>query len=336
VGDEFEIGIGCCWDSEIKTWQRILSFGPRVAGFSATPRTLKAKNTSGATRTDCRLYATNAIRIENNEGPGRPFEYFFQWGILNPAPDSDLNGAEITFTNYAFGAPPTVDMLVNGNSIDILDVLTNEIVPGGMGLKCGIRDYQFADGTKYQSGTFRLSADLEEADTATIYVSDGGSSVWLTTENGGLFVRGPAGLVLTETGQAEGTITDNGEVSFRILLASGTGDVPNLNMRSFSLRPVGMDGDDIVSEEHQGSFLLARGDALLSFRINSVLEAYPRPRYSEYPENSGQYIPDDTGAYVEDLTSPGSFIFASEAPNQGNYRNIWDYLAENGVVVESV
>jgi hypothetical protein len=336
AGDEFEIGVGCCLDSTSKTWQRILSFGPRVAGFVSEPRTLIAKNVSSVTLTDCKLVATNAIRIANGQGSARPFKCFRQAGILNPEPDSDLDGTEVSFANYTPGSPPTVDLLTSGSPIDMFDEVAGGIIPGGVGLKCdGTTVYRFADGTKYQSGTFILSDSLEQTDTATMFVSDGGSTVWLATPSES-FVPGPAGLVLTQDGQTQGYILSNGTALFRIQLAPSSESVPNLNARSFSLRAVGMDGSSMVTEEHRGSFLLAQGEAEVSFRISAVKAVYPRPRYSEDPQNPGHFIPDDDGEYVEDLENPGSYIVASEAQKGGNYRNIWEYLAENGVIIIKV
>lgn len=421
VGDEFEIGVGCYWDATAGRWQRILSFGPGVAGFQGTARELKIKNNSAGTSlaatyvstsqftllgdktaylpasaeieahqgidgtttvtivsslyssvtglttcsilettltvnleavvvktlTSCVLVATNAIRAENDPtlisepDPGfpergiRPFDQFYQSGILNPEADTDLNGAAVTFANYAVGSPPTVDILIDGEPIDVYNTVAEELIPGGTGLNCdGNYEagtvYRFADGTKYQSGTFVLSSSLQETDTATIFVSDGGESVWLADVTG-VFTRGSIGIPLTKSGQEAGTVTASGEVSCNISIRPPAVGTSDLNARSFSLRAVGIDANGVVlSDEHQGSFLIARGDGLLSVRVNATAAAYDRPRYTEDGE------PDDEGDYVEDLTAPGTYILRTGAPNGGQYGSVWDYLKDNGVIVEGV
>lgn len=409
VGDEFEIGIGCYLNGT--QWVRILSFGPRLAGSISTDRTLKAKNVSAGTLTDCIAVATNAIRVKNDQAGDRPFATFTQTGVLNPEPDDDLNGAEVTFDNYVAVVPatgdlllngqpcgvwdvaaeeanltgeglicdgetyyqisvydendfgfvitsefsivwdeglevpdglvfeitnqveatvPTFDILVDGDSIDLYDVKAGTLVPGGTQLTTGTT-YRFADGTKYQSGQFTLSDDLEATDTATIYVSDGGAGVWLAPD-GGSFVPGVQGIDLTERGQDDGVIAASGQVEFQIRISPASAETADLNQRSFSLRLVGLDGGgDEVDLEHQGSFLVAQGDGQLLIRITATNEAYQRPRYAEDPENPGEYIPDEGGEYVEDLINPGSFVHYSADPNNGNYGNYLDYLAANGV-----
>lgn len=345
AGDEFEIGVGCIWDATAGRWQRVLSFGPVVAGFQGSARELKIVNATDGTLTDCMLVATNAIRVENDpalvseplEGFSayglRPFDQFYQTGILNPEADTDLNGAAVSFDNYAAGDPPTVDILIDGAPIDVYDTVAEALIPRGTGLNCdGAAGagtvYRFADGTKYQGGTFILSAGLQETDTASIFVSDGGGAVWLADATG-VFVRGAAGLTITEDGQEAGTVTASGEVEISLSVRPPAAATTSLNERSFSLRAVGGDGsENELCDERQGSFLVAQGDGELSVRITAIEAAYYRPRYTEDGE------PDDEGNYVEDLSNPGTFIVLAEAPNGGQYGSVWDYLEENGVIME--
>jgi len=195
LGNEFEIGVGCYFDEVTGSWHRIASFGPRIVGFVTPHKTLNARNISGESLTECKLVATNAIRVENGQGPSRPFAFFHQTGVLSPESDSDPNGATITFATYRAGDPPTVDLLIDGSPMDVYEESMG-LLPSGARLKCdGATVYRFADGTKYQSGTFSLSASLSVIDTAKIYVSDGGSSVWIAPQTGRL-VPGPGGIAL--------------------------------------------------------------------------------------------------------------------------------------------
>lgn len=298
LGNEFEIGVGCYFDEITGSWHRIASFGPRVVGFVSTERAITARNISGELLTECRVVATNAIRVENGQGPSRPFAFFHQTGVLSPESDSDPGGAAITFATYTPGDPPTVDVLIDGSPVDVYEE-SEGLLPSGARLKCdGATVYRFADGTRYQSGTFSLSASLSVTDTAMIYVSDGGSSVWISPQTG-RFVPGSGGIALTQTGQSAGTMTSGGEALFKVRVQPLAENVPDLEARSFSLRTVGLAGSAMVDLEHQGSFLRAAGDALLLVRIMAFQASYPKL-------------------------------------GGGQYQNIWSYLAANGVTVSDV
>lgn len=276
TGDVFEIGCGCYLDTTLNTWQRILSFGPRVASYISGTRALITKNIYGATLSDCMLVATNAVRVENDQAGDRPFHSLYQTGMFDPTADDDLNGTAVTFANYAAGSPATVDLLIDGETQDVIDVAADSMVPDGEDLSCdGSTVYRFPSGSKFQGVEFVLSDSLTGSDTATLYVSNGGESVQIGDDNGS-YVAGPAGLILTETGEAAGDITDDGEVDFSIRMLPSP-DATDLNMRSFSLRVVGMDGTTMVSNEYQGSFFLTVGEAALNCRINVMSDAYPKP-----------------------------------------------------------
>ena len=141
---------------------------------------------------------------------------------------------------------------------------------------------------------------------------------------------------MTEVGQAAGIITPAGIVDFKLSLRPPEAAASQLNARSFSLRTVGLSGSTVVGLEHHGSLAVIEGHALLSLRVSAVKEAYPRPRYSPIPENPSAYKLDPAGDYVEDLSKPGSYIHYSTAANNGSYRNVWEYLAENGVTTSDV
>lgn len=236
AGDIFEIGSGCYYDSDNGVWERILTLGYGLPGFSTSPVVMKVENTSGYTQTNSKLVATNAARIDNTEAPDRPFFAFRQTGILSPTSHSNLSGKAVTFANFASGSPNTVDILVDGSQIDVYDVTNQVSMPNGTTLKCdGTTVYRFADGTAYQSCEFILSSSLTASDTATIYVSDGGESVELSSA-GVSYVAGTTGIDLTEADQVTGTVTDDGEVEFYLRKNISSGEDKDLNLRSFSLR----------------------------------------------------------------------------------------------------
>ena len=332
-GDVFEIGIGCYLDTDLMHWQRVLSFGPRLRGYASSAREITIKNTSGGELTDCVVVVTNAARVENDQAADRPFHAFYQQGLLNPTPDDDLDGMAVTFHNHATGSPATVDLLVDGDPVDVYDVTNSALMPGGVGLNCDETTvYRFVTGSKYQSVHFILSPSLAETDTATLYVSDGGDAVRISTGSGAA-VSGPSGLVVTETGQDAGTVTDDGEVAVQLVLDPDAYSSVALNARSFSLRVQGMNGTTPVCVEHQGSFFLAIGEAPLNFRITAVQEKYPRPHYSPDPGNPGQYIADDEGEYVRSEEDPRVFVLVTEDPTGGYYASYGSYLSANGVII---
>jgi hypothetical protein len=234
--DVFEIGPGCYWDSSNQVWYRALSIGPVIPGFATTEKELIVKNISGGSITNSMVLATNAARVENDQTATRPFFTFRLIEDLNPTADSDLDGRAVTFDNLSGS---TVDILIDGSPIDVYDLAAGSLIPDGEGLGCnGTSIYKFADGTPLQGIEFILSADLAETDTATIYVSDGGDSVELATAEGS-FVSGPTGITLTEDEQVDGTVTDDGEVTFRLRIKPGSSETTDLNLRSYSLRLIG-------------------------------------------------------------------------------------------------
>jgi hypothetical protein len=334
AGDVFEIGVGCCLDEDFMSWQRILSFGPRMTGYTSAARTVTAKNISGGTLTNCIAAITNAVRVGNDQGPARPFHAFYQQGMLNPTADQDQDGVPVTFANYVPGSPCTVSMLIDGNGEDIYDVAADRVLPRGIGLKCdGATLYAFLHGSKYQSARFILAADLAEPDSATLFVSDGGESVWVSSGSG-TPVAGPSGLTLTETGKSYGVITHNAAVSIHLVVDPNSYSSADLNARGFSFRVQGYERHNSrISIEHQGSFLPALGEAALNIRISTVQERYMRPHYSEDSANPGEYIEDEQGDYVRDEQDPRIYIRATEDPNGGYYAKYGGYLASNGIII---
>lgn len=238
AGNVGRIGIGCVYAGS--TWTRVYPFGPIVAGQSSDPIRLQLSNVTLFNQMNCKLYASNSIRLENATTYTRPFLWFKQMGPTNPTPDSDLLGAEITFDNFTEGPHyPTVDLLVDGAAISIYDVKNDQTYADGTGLPIeSDNEFQFSDGTKYQSGRFHINPDMEETDTATIYVSDGGSFAYLSTD-GNTYVSGATGIDLTESGQATGVVRSGhsavGYVKFTIPLNS----TADLNMRLANVRVEG-------------------------------------------------------------------------------------------------
>ncbi|MBI4962505.1 MAG: hypothetical protein HY913_04450 [Desulfomonile tiedjei] len=331
-GDEFLAVIGGLFDGSAPI--RTLSYESRVSGFPDSEKAFRVKNISGETQTNCSLVATNAVRVENAAAhPSKPFLCFYQSGSSNPITDGDVNGLQVTFDNWTDGTPPTVDILIAGDSVGILDVAANSLIPYGTRLKCdGTTLYRFANGTKWQSGTFILSPDLEESDTALIFVSDGGDQVELAQATGA-FTRGANGIELTQTGQATGTVLNDGAVSVRLRLNPRVGLNSSLNPRSFSLRPVGTKGAADTSRDYQGTFWIEDLDVQknLIWRIQALLERYKLPRYSPNPNPPPAYIPDPNGLHIEDPQNPGAHILASGTPSQGHYESIEEILSANGV-----
>ncbi|MDQ7785718.1 MAG: hypothetical protein RDU20_22750 [Desulfomonilaceae bacterium] len=333
VGDIFEIGVGCLPNTDQRSWFRVLSFGPRLAGHPSSDLTLIALNTSGVPLHDCIVTVANAVRAENHGGPASPFSVFRQSGLLNPVPDADPNGAVVSFEQYSlFGSPHTyARILVDGRPMDILDIAADRIVPGGTQLICdGATVYGFPSGSKYQSACFSLSEQMGTSVSATLYVADGAESVWLRNASGN-FVSGPAGVVVTANGEPRGRISAGAAAAFTVRIDPAAPASTALEARSFSLRLLGMDGDRPAVVEHQGTFVVAAGAAGLNVRIASVAERYARPRYSEDPDVPGNFTEDSDGEYVEDERNPGTFIPATEDPQGGCYGHYTDYLAANGI-----
>ncbi len=231
--DMFEIGIGCYWDSYDGAWIRFLALGLGLQGQESKETLLYVVNETGYTQCNSKIYATNAVRIENGVAYNRPFLCWRQVGSTNPVADSDLAGAQVTFNNVGGG---TCDILVNGAPIGIYDVTAQRLIPGGIGLSHdGTTVYRFADGTKYQSCEFILSASLTETDTATIFVSDGASVVEVSS-NGADWVSGETGIYLVQEGENPGIVVNGSNVSFYIRISVSVAKSPVMNQRTFSLR----------------------------------------------------------------------------------------------------
>jgi hypothetical protein len=236
VGDIFEIGIGNYWDSDVGEWFRNLAVGPVLPGFTTNNLSLQLKNVFGSGLSNCKLYVTNGIRVENDQSVSRPFYHTRQIDSLDPTADSDLDGRAIAFDNFSAGSPNTVDILVDGESIDVYDITGSATITDGLALKCDdTNKYKFADGTALQGLEFVLSSSLQETDTATIYTSDGGESVEIATENGS-FVSGTTGIDLTDSDGVTGEVADDATVNVRLRISPNSLETSDLNMRLFSFR----------------------------------------------------------------------------------------------------
>ncbi|MFH1114800.1 MAG: hypothetical protein V1792_12870 [Pseudomonadota bacterium] len=332
-GDIFEIGTGCLLEDDMTTWHRVLSFGPRLAGYPSAGVRLVAKNASGVPLSGCMVTATNAIRIQNQSSPTSPFLMFWQSGPLNPFADDDPNGVPVSFGQYSIlgHSHKYAYILVNGEPVDIHDVAGEKLIPGGGKLVCdGTTVYRFADGSKHQSGTFVLAGQMASALTATLHVSDAAESVRIGHGTGSV-VSGAAGLILPQDGEEAGRIAAGGSAAFEVSINPTERPAADLDARSFSLRLSGMDGDRPVCFDCQGSFIPISGTAELNLRIDAVAKVYARPHYSKDPGDPGNYIPDEEGLFVEDEQNPGTFILAAAAPDGGYYGNYADYLSTNGI-----
>jgi hypothetical protein len=235
--DVLEIGIGCLFDTNDRIWTRGTTLGRVIPQLTGRERLIYAHNDTTEVQCNTRLIATNAAWIENSESYSRPFYAVRQTGETNPTAHADLTGITISFGNLVPGTPNTVDILVDGSSISVYDVTNDTTIGAGTGLECdGTTVYRFSDGTDYQSIEFVLSSALEEADTATIYVSDGGSFIELSADGSDGWVAGTTGLYLTGIDLGEGVVDADESVSFWIRTSAGAGATVTLNQRAFSLR----------------------------------------------------------------------------------------------------
>jgi len=238
-GDIFDVGIGCVWDLGAARWVRVLSGGLVLPGFSSSEMQITVENTGTLNSAFSRLVATNAVRIENGQSFSRPFLVFRQSGPLNPTADANLSGAPITFANRVTGPPVLIDLKVSGVSISVFDVAAGTTNQYGTGLTCdGSTVYVFSDGTKYQGCEFILSPSILVTDTATIFVSGGGSMVEIATIDSD-FVAGTTGIYLTGEDRYEGTMNVGDDMEFRFRYNPPAGSDITLNEYSYSLRATG-------------------------------------------------------------------------------------------------
>jgi hypothetical protein len=234
VGTIFEVGIGCYWDAGSNLWRRITSLGLAVGGLTGADRYGLAKNISDQDMSNSRLVVTNGARIVNSVTDTNPIQAFCQTGLLNPLADSDLLGREISFANYT-GA--TVDILLDGQPIDVYDITDGWLYPYGHGIYCdGVTVYRFADGTDLQSCTFILNSSLSVDGTCQIFVSDGGSMVEIYDPYTGEYVPGTTGIYLTGDNVGLGVVISGESADFRLRLSPASDAGTDLNQRIFSLR----------------------------------------------------------------------------------------------------
>lgn len=231
--DIFEVGIGVLFDTNDYVWARGTNLGRVIPALSGTERLLYAHNDSDEVQCNTRLIATNAAWIVNTESYFQPIYAFRQVGETNPTAHADLDGVTISFANVSGG---TCDILVDGAVVSIYDVTNDTTIGTATGLECDDATvYRFSDGTAYQSIEFVLSSALEGTDTATIYVSDGGSFIELSDGSNG-WVAGTTGLYLQSSGLGEGVVDADDSISFYVRPNAGAGADSTLNLRAYSLR----------------------------------------------------------------------------------------------------
>ena len=263
-GDQFLVTVGCA-GSDVPPY-RVLSQGDLIAGIgSSGVSAVTVKNYSTGTMTGCQAVATNAARIKNGVSFSRPFYAFWQAGLTNPAADPNLSGAAVSFANVNAGK---ADIFIGGNPIDVTNVATAILIPGGVGLFCdGSTVYQFSDQTKYQSVRFILSSALQGTDTATIYVSPGGEGVEFSLD-GNLFVPGTVGLLL-------GNLSSQDMANFFITINPQASLSSAMNQLSYSLRIVGTnDASAIIDAEVIGSYFLSESSGPLVLRVTALKSSY--------------------------------------------------------------
>lgn len=238
AGDVFEIGIGCFYDEATLSWVRVTPLGLCYPNIIPVARTLRIENTTSHIQCGTYIVATNSIRCVNSVYATRPFKCFRQTGAFDPTAHIDMLGEAVTFTDFVSGSPNTASILVGGSPIDIYDVTNSETITNGVDLSCdGSTVYRFADGTAYQSGEFVLSSSLEVTDTATLFVSDGGSFVELSNTVDD-YVSGPTGVSVTSENCPDGVVSANSYVEINVRISNpGDYDI-TLNPRLFSLRVI--------------------------------------------------------------------------------------------------
>lgn len=234
VNDVVEIGVGAV-NPYLTTVYRGLCLGIITLGAQVRELLFALRNDYSNPQVLSRVRATNAIRVVNTQTGSRPLFAFRQTGILNPTADADTTGRSVTFDNLVPGSPATVDLLVDGELISLYDV-TNEQAVTSQGIKADETTiYRFADGSVHQSGEFLLAADLQESDSAVIYVSDAGDMVQLATLVAD-WVVGSTGVVLTGSDCPVGVVDIGQEVFFRLRVNPPESADAVLNQRQFSLR----------------------------------------------------------------------------------------------------
>jgi hypothetical protein len=235
-GEVFEIGTGAYFDASCNLWRRVSALGLSLPGLAGSDRYVTVQNTSGQDMSNSLVFVTNGARIVNSVDATNPLKGFCQTGTLNPLPDADLSGAEITFDNYIEDTVNTVDILIDGNPIDVIDLTNNLLLVNGHNLSCdGTTVYRFGDGTKYQSCTFKLSSDLNPASSCRIYVSDAAVTEFYDPTTGA-YVSGTTGIYLTAENCGVGVVPNGQSVDFRIRTNPSDDATTELNQRIFSLR----------------------------------------------------------------------------------------------------
>lgn len=367
ASNQFEVIIGGFKDDFV--YIPVLAFNERPKGLPGTLKEIIVQNISGETLTDCQAVVTNLIVVVNaGIAETTPFFAFWQSGLLNPTADEDNDGLAVTFDNYTAGSPATVDILIDGKSPSVYDVTNSVFIPDGKTLNCdGVTAYRFADAGDLQSGMFILSENLQETDTATIYVLGGGDQIEIAVDDD--YIR--AAIEITEDGQEDGVVTDDGKTSFNLRM-NPIVTADTILRFGFSVRVQGVKVDgSTVEHSISGNLSLLDLEIADSFlwNIQAIKGQYAMPTYApeehdtryslsdpgppavyveddpfglyiEDPESPGEYIladgtvtfsADTGGLYVKNPQNPTGYILASEETNEGNYPAISDILAENGI-----
>jgi len=330
AGDVSQIGIGCKLTEE-GSLQRILNLGVALEGVAGSTLSLSVQNLTGEALSGCQICVRNGIVIANSrfdDTQGGPIQTFFTADIHNYPSDTDIDGNVITFDDVDSGPPITVDMLYEGAQVSVFQNGTT--YEYGTGLS--VDTWSFCDaleiGLTGVDGLFKFVDEPLVTDEATVYHSDGGSCVEISTGSG--YVSNGELIDLTEDGEDTGVITNEGIAEFTIRVNPPSGSVANWSgWRCFD---IAVTDDTGYAEVITGSLYVLPLNALgsLVLRVSSFKEQYDRPRFTKV---GAAYVPDTSGTYVESLTAPGTYILRTADPDGGLYTSYEAVLAASGVTI---
>lgn len=250
------------------------------------------------------------------------------------------NDAVVDIVQFLFSFVDTsirYSLLIDAVEQEVIDTSTDLRIGVGEGLVLGT-EYRFPSDSKYRSVVFSLSEALSETDTATIWVSDGGEMVELSSD-GVSYSHAGSGILITSDGQDPGVMGSVQIFAWWMRLRCEQFKESDLNQRWFSLRAVGYEaaGDERCTA-HVGTFeIIDVAQTVLTAQLSVIQNEFPRPRYTYVPdpdpEIPGTYVVDANGLYVETYTAPGSYTLIAEDPLNGNYPSVTDVLAANGITL---
>lgn len=196
-----QVFYGSFWDTVALTENHILDVGTVVAGNTTTAKRIKVKNDGADLGASCTIRAVNGVRIKNDQAIDRPFtkmEYTTVSQTVNFSP-----GYAISFANKVGSV---IDIKVDGLNRDVKRVDTGVVFPGGAAVPAdGVVLLEWTTGP-LTGLRFILSSSVANADTATIFVSNGAQYVEIAPDVSGVAGTWQAGttpLTLTQDGGSQ-------------------------------------------------------------------------------------------------------------------------------------